>query len=120
MTRIEKQFYIHYVHIVNKGIFGDSLFHVGKDKNPVDAWRFLSKTKYSMLAQIAEETITIATGIAGVERTFNSLRLIQTFTRCSLGPKTLDKLTYIYFNLKCLQTTFYCEEEDDYSDNDNQ
>jgi len=44
-----------------------------------------------------------AIGNAGTERTFNALRQVQIWNRCSLGAKTVDKLCYVWVNYRFLE-----------------
>jgi len=71
--------------------------------DPTLPWRLLASCiEYQELARIAIEILTMPSGIAGVERSFSALRRIHTWQRAMLGPKTVDKLQYIYINLRWL------------------
>jgi len=46
--------------------------------------------------------MTAPPGIAAIERTFSGLRIVDTWRRGSLGPRTVDMLCYIWCNHRLL------------------
>jgi len=62
----------------------------------------MSDPKYRKLAELALETLTVPTGIAGVERSVSALRRIHTWERNRLAPSRVDKLVFVHQNLRML------------------
>jgi len=63
----------------------------------------LSDPKYRKLATLVLETLSVPTGIAGVERTVSALRRIHTWERNRLAPSRVeDKLVFVHQNLRML------------------
>jgi len=54
--------------------------------------------EFETFSKLGEICKMLPTGIAGVERSFSMVNAIHCTGRASLGPETLNKLCFIYFN----------------------
>jgi len=86
-----------------EGTFGGPRWNLELTDNPIRPWKtMLRDPKYRALAELAIETLTIPTGIAGVERSVSTLRRVHTWERNRLAPARVDKLVFIHHNLRLL------------------
>ena len=60
-------------------------------------------TKYELFARLCLDILRKPGGNAGIERMFNPVRVIHTWTRNKMGKEILDDIIYIYVNYRCLK-----------------
>jgi len=86
-----------------RGTFAHERWTLELSDDPRRPWRAMTNDpKFRKLAQLALETLTIPTGIAGVERSVSALRRIHTWERNRLAPSRVDKLVFVHQNLRML------------------
>ena len=95
-----------------QGVFSGNRWQCKLKDDPLRPWKFIGQTiQYKQFAEIAIHVLSIPTGIAAVERTFSATRRIHTWDRASLAAKTVDKLIFIYWNLRLMENEGLNDEE---------
>ena len=86
-----------------EGTFSHGRWQLALTDDPRRPWKTMAlDPKFRDLATLALETLSVPTGIAGVERSVSSLRRIHTWARNRLLPSRVDKLVYSHQNLRLL------------------
>ena len=84
--------------------FGHARWQLDFADDPRRPWKTMAlDPEFRAFATLVLETLSVPTGIAGVERTVSALRRIHTWERNRLAPSRVDKLVYVHQNLRLLR-----------------